>query len=181
MGPSFTLIRPRCSSPSLAMSVAPGTQGATRSTSSRTCQASATATGMVRVFSSFTAPPPPSCRVLCRGPDGVDDPLVAGAAAQVPGECLADLLVGGFGVLRQERGHRDDESGGAETALQPVMLRKRSLHLGQFAVRPCKTLDGGHLAAVGLHGEHQAGADGFAVEQHGARAADAVLAAEVGS
>src|SRR5262249_15914669 len=42
-----------------------------------------------------------------------------------------------------------------------------------------QTLDRLHLAAVGLRGEHQAPADQLAVHAHGARAADAVLAADV--
>ena len=42
-------------------------------------------------------------------------------------------------------------------------------------------LDRRDLGAVGLHGEHQARADGLAVEEHGARAAHTVLAAEVGA
>ena len=41
--------------------------------------------------------------------------------------------------------------------------------------------DGAYLLAVGLHCEHQAGADRRAVDQHGAGAADAVLAADMGA
>ena len=40
-----------------------------------------------------------------------------------------------------------------------------------------QTLDGGDLVAVGLHREHQAGTHRLAIDQHGAGAADAVLAA----
>ena len=42
-----------------------------------------------------------------------------------------------------------------------------------------QSLDGVHPAAVGLHGEDQAGARGLAVDQHGAGPAGAVLAAQV--
>ena len=42
-----------------------------------------------------------------------------------------------------------------------------------------EALDGAERAAVGLHGEQEAGADGLAVELDGARAADALLAADV--
>ncbi len=42
-----------------------------------------------------------------------------------------------------------------------------------------QSLDGENLVAIGLHGEHQAGADRLSVEQDGARAAHAVLAADV--
>jgi len=47
----------------------------------------------------------------------------------------------------------------------------------QFARRWRDAFDGGDLVAVGLYREHQAGARRLAVEQHGAGAADAVLAA----
>ena len=51
----------------------------------------------------------------------------------------------------------------------------------QFAVVVLQAFDGGQRRAVGLHSEHGAGADGLAVDQDGAGAADAVLAAEVGA
>src|SRR5262249_23249524 len=41
--------------------------------------------------------------------------------------------------------------------------------------------DGADRLALRLHGEHQAGAHGFLVEDHGAGAADAVLAADMGA
>ena len=41
--------------------------------------------------------------------------------------------------------------------------------------------DGANFLALGLHAEHQAGADRLAVDQHGAGAADAVLTAEMGA
>ena len=43
-----------------------------------------------------------------------------------------------------------------------------------------QALDGLDRVAVGLRGEHQAGANGNAVEDHRAGAADAVLAADMG-
>ena len=42
-----------------------------------------------------------------------------------------------------------------------------------------KALDRSHLGTVGLHREHQAGAHRVTVEQHRARAADTVLAAQM--
>ena len=44
-----------------------------------------------------------------------------------------------------------------------------------------EALDGADLGAIALDGEHQAGTHRRAVDDHGAGAADAVLAAEVGS
>jgi hypothetical protein len=44
-----------------------------------------------------------------------------------------------------------------------------------------QSFDGGDFVAVGLHGKHQTGADWLSIEQDCARAANAVLAADVGS
>ena len=71
--------------------------------------------------------------------------------------------------------------GRAEAALQAVAVAERLLHVAQLPVGGRQALDGGDLGAVGLHGEHQAGAHRVAVEQHRARPAHAVLAAEVGA
>jgi len=43
----------------------------------------------------------------------------------------------------------------------------------------CKPFDSAHPGTLGLHREHQAGAHRLVVDQHGAGAADAVLAAEM--
>src|SRR6202007_2371030 len=77
--------------------------------------------------------------------DGGQDGLVAGATAQGAGQPVADFLVRGAGIVAQERGHRGDEAGGAEAALQPVVLTERLLDRGQRAVRPGDALDGGDL------------------------------------
>ena len=55
--------------------------------------------------------------------------------------------------------------------------RRSVLDQAQLARRRRDAFDGGDSVAVGLHREHQAGARRLAVEQHGAGAADAVLAA----
>src|SRR5207237_6015601 len=66
----------------------------------------------------------------------------------------------------------------AETALQAVVLPERLLQ--RMELLPLReSLDGAHLGALGLHREHQAGAHRLAVDQHGAGAAHAVLAAQV--
>src|ERR1700677_3970772 len=143
-----------------------------------------------------------SCRqnAVGRRPHGRQNALVARAAAQVPGQGVADLLVGRIGMLPQERGRRDDEAGGAEAALQRVVLAEGGLHGRELArsrrrAARVDALDRGDLAAVRLHGEDQAGADGLAagqarpalvrvvgvLQQDRAGAADAVLAADVGA
>src|SRR5207253_2071887 len=64
--------------------------------------------------------------------------------------------------------------GSAEAALQGVMRAERLMQ-----PPPLEPLDGANLTPVGLDGKRQARADGDAVELDGARAADAVLAADV--
>ena len=62
-----------------------------------------------------------------------------------------------------------------------MLLTKRGLQGIQLAVRPPKTLNRANLVAVGLRREHDARPCRFAIEQNGARAADTVLAANVGT
>jgi len=75
---------------------------------------------------------------------------------------------------------RGDHARRAEAALQRVMLAERSLQRRQSVFKR-ETLDGHHLGAFGLHREQQARAHGCAVDQHGAGAAHAVLAADMGA
>jgi hypothetical protein len=58
---------------------------------------------------------------------GFEDALIAGAAAEVARQRLADLLVAGIGVVAQVGGESDDEAGRAEPALQAVAVAKRRL------------------------------------------------------
>src|SRR5437773_11728854 len=59
---------------------------------------------------------------LCRVVDRLHDVHVAGAAAEVPGDGLADLHLGRLRVRGEERDGRHHHSGRAEPALQPVLL-----------------------------------------------------------
>ena len=51
--------------------------------------------------------------------------------------------------------------------------------IGMQFVALGEALDGADVLAVGLHGEHEAGAHRLVVDDHGAGAADAVLAADM--
>ena len=115
---------------------------------------------------------------LCRGGDRLDDVYIAGAAAQHRGDAFADLVLGRGRVCREKIECSDQHAGGAEATLQCVMLVKCLLQRVQLLALG-KTLDGQQLGAVGLHGEHQAGARGLAVEQDRAGAADPVFAADM--
>ena len=112
--------------------------------------------------------------------DRLDDVVVPGAAAEVALEPDADLLLRRVRILGEQRDARHHEPGRAVAALEAVQLVERLLHRMQLAA-PGEALDGRHLAPVGLHGEHGAGLDGLAVEQHGARAARRGVAADVRS
>src|SRR5947207_492061 len=121
---------------------------------------------------------------LSRGPRGGErrghDVLVAGAAAQVAGDGLADLRLRRVGALAQEASERHQEAGGAEAALQAVVLAKRLLQrVERLAVG--QPLDGLDRVAVHLGREQQARSHSGAVDDDGARPAHAVLAAEVGA
>ena len=74
----------------------------------------------------------------------------------------------------EQVGGRAQDPRRAEAALQGVVLAERLLQRA-----PLEPFDRPDLGAVGLHREQQAGAHRDAVELDGARAADAVLAADV--
>src|ERR1700676_4476592 len=60
--------------------------------------------------------------------NGPDDSLVPGAATEVAGERVEDLVPGGVGMLSEVGVHGHDESGGAEPALQAVLGPERFLN-----------------------------------------------------
>ena len=75
----------------------------------------------------------------------------------------------------------EDHGRRAIAALQAVGLAESILDERQFAGAGGDAFDGGDRRSRRLHREHQAGAHGNTVEQHGAGAADAVLAAGMGA
>ena len=111
---------------------------------------------------------------------GLDDVHVAGAAAEVAGDGLADLVLARVLVALQQRVAGHHHAGRAVAALQPVLLQEALLDRVELAVL-LQPLDGHDLAAVGLHGQHGARLHGHAVEQHRAGAAVGGVAADVGA
>ena len=87
----------------------------------------------------------------------------------------------GFGLFLQQVAAGHDHAGRAVAALQRVVLVEGLLHRVQRAVVGGEALDGGDLAAVGLHGEHRAALHALAVEVDGAGAAVAGVAADDGA
>src|SRR5262247_1467870 len=102
---------------------------------------------------------------LGRALHGLDDVLVAGAAADVPRQRPTNLFLAGVGILGEQRARREHHPGRAKPSLEAVLLVERGLHRMQLrALR--EPLDRRHLPAVGLHGEHGARLHGNAVEQN---------------
>src|SRR5712692_4028675 len=109
---------------------------------------------------------------------GVDDVLIARAAAQVAVESVPDLFLGGLWIALEQLPGGHDHARRAETALQGMLVPESLLDGMQMAIGG-EALDGQHLAAVGLDGEHGAGLYSVAVERHGAGPANGSLAPDV--
>src|SRR5262249_45916365 len=88
--------------------------------------------------------------------------------------------VADVGLALEHPGCKHQEARGAEAALQAVVLDERLLQ-GMQLVAVGEAFHRTDRPPLRLHGEHQARAHGLAVEQHCAGAADAVLAADMGS
>src|SRR6266436_2900482 len=100
--------------------------------------------------------------------------------AKVHGQGRTNLLLAGIRILFEKCIDGHNKARSAESALHAVTFPECLLHGMQLASRR-EALDGGHLLLVGLHREHQARAYRFAVNEHRTRAADAMLAAKMGS
>src|ERR1044072_1813602 len=122
----------------------------------------------------------PLAHLLGRVLHGLHDIDVTGAAAEIPRNGLADLLLARVLVLLEQRARRHQHARGAESALQAVLLGEALLHRMELAAL-LQPLDRGDLRAVGLHGEHRARLDRVAVEDHGACPAVRGVAADVGA
>ena len=116
--------------------------------------------------------------LLRRRLHGLDDVLVAGAAAQVAGDAVADLLLARVRVLLEQPVGARHHAGRAVAALQAVLLVERLLQRVQHAAL-LEAFDGEHLGAVALHRQHRAGLDRHAVDVDRAGAAVRGLAADV--
>jgi hypothetical protein len=75
---------------------------------------------------------------------------------------------------------RREHAGRTETALQRMMLAEGRLQ-GRKPVLAGQPFDGQHGGTMRLNREHETGTHGGAVHNHRARAADAVLAANMGA
>src|SRR6478609_2213658 len=90
--------------------------------------------------------------------DRLDDVVIAGAAADIAVERLADLLFARLRVVGEQLHRRHHHPRRAEAALQAMALAKRRLHRVQLAVLG-QALDGRDLAALHLCREDRARLD----------------------
>ncbi len=90
---------------------------------------------------------------------GIHDRAVAGAAAEIAGECLVNERVLGAFAAVVEGEHRHHEARRAKSALGAIRVDERLLHRMQAAVRSRKPIHREHLGAVKLRQQHEAGVD----------------------
>src|SRR5439155_9102730 len=105
----------------------------------------------------------------------VEDLLVPGAAAEIAGKRLADLVVRGVRIATEQLGSCDDEARGAEAALDCPGLGECLLQRMQRTLLR-EALDRDDLVPVRLSCEDEARAEEGSVEDDGARSAFALLA-----
>src|SRR5262245_58045409 len=107
--------------------------------------------------------------------DGLEDPLVPRAAAEVPGEALPDVLDGPELPCRDERLRGEEHARRAEAALESRVARERVLEPGELlALR--EAFDRQDITAVRVGGQRAARTHRSSVEKNRARSADLHLA-----
>src|ERR1035437_7118791 len=106
--------------------------------------------------------------------------VITGASAQVPGQRVANVVLGRFRIAIEQRLRRNQESGRADAALQGRVLEKLVLQNAKHAVGG-ESLDGRDVLALSFDAEHQARAYRAALDQHGASAAIAGQASFLGA
>src|SRR5438309_2709093 len=107
--------------------------------------------------------------------DGVFDPLVAAAPADIPGQGFADLVVRGFWIFRQQRGRLHDLADLAKAALRDIELAPGLLN--RVIARRMKTFDRCDLPINHVGNRRDAGAYRLLVDDHGAGTAKRLAAA----
>src|ERR1700744_1812490 len=106
--------------------------------------------------------------------DRIFDALVTAATADVAGHRFAYLIVGGFWILREQRGCLHDLTGLAIAALRDVDLAPGLLD--RVIPGRMQAFDRGDLAADHVGDRRDAGTHGLLVNHHGAGAAESLAA-----
>ena len=110
---------------------------------------------------------------------GLDDVLVAGAAAEIRREGVANLGLSGFRVIAKICGQGHQDAGRAKAALQAMRFLECGLQGMELAIRGRQALNSLDGVAVRLDRQHDARPRGLAIEQDRARAANAMLTTNV--
>ena len=105
----------------------------------------------------------------------LDDLHVAGAAADVGAERLADVVIARMRIAAQQADRRHDESRRAIAALRAELFVEAALHCGKPSV-VAERFHGVDAPARDARGERQAGEPRLVVDQHRAGAALAAVA-----
>ena len=106
---------------------------------------------------------------------GLDDVLIAGAAAEIGREKIEDVVIREVRIRFQRVHRQHQKTRRAESTLKRVVLDECALH-GMQLVPLGKAFDRADALALGLDREHQAGSDRLIVKDHGTCAAHPVLA-----
>src|SRR5678815_1499859 len=102
-----------------------------------------------------------------------DDFRVRRAAAKVTGKVVPDRVVVGIRVLVEELARHQDETGGAEAALEGAALDERFLHRVGFGI----AFDRNDVSSLGQRGEVETPRNRAAIDEQSATAAQALAAA----
>ena len=106
--------------------------------------------------------------------------MISGAAAQIPGQRVADLVAGRIGLAIEQRLCSHQKSRRAVTTLGRTEVGKGLLERMEPAV--CReTFDGQHVTVSTLDAQNETRQHRLAIEQHRARAALSELAAMLGA
>ena len=117
---------------------------------------------------------------LDRGFDRFVHLAVAGAAAKVATQGIADFCIGRIRICREQVCDGHHEAGSAEAALRASPIAVGFLDCSQGPVL-ADAFDGGDFLAFATRGEHGAGEHGQSINQNSAGAARGVVAAALGS
>ena len=116
----------------------------------------------------------------CELGDGLEDAPVAGAAAEIAGQSVLDLLLAAELALLEQRVDGQEHAGRAEAALQRGVTGESVLQPGEL--RPFgEAFDRRHVLSVGIRGQVAARADGKPVHEHRACAAHLHVARALGA
>ena len=108
-----------------------------------------------------------------------DDLLIPGATAEIPADRITDRVFARCGIRFKQRMRGDQHAWCAVAALQSVRLAETVLQHAHRSIGIAEPFDGRDLLAIDLRREDKTGTNRFAIEEHAACTANAVLAADV--